>query len=186
MAIPSIQPAELAQRLAAGNVTLIDVRSPAEFAASHVSGARNVPLDQLVPAVLAALPRSGPLHVICQSGMRSRAACEQLAAAGISDVVDIAGGTSACTAAGLTLSGSGGAAFGVERQVRCIIGGGVLAGVVLALCVHPYWVALSGFFGAGLFVAGLTNLCPLALLVARMPWNRAKPAGGACCVSRSS
>lgn len=179
MAITSISPRDLH---AAGPVTLIDVRSPAEFASGHAPGARNLPLDRLDPAALGKEPRSGPLYVICQSGMRSRKACEQLAAAGLSDLVDVAGGTSAWKAAGLPVEGSGGVAFGVERQVRCIIGGGVLLGVVLALTVHPYWAGLSGFFGAGLLMAGVLDICPLALLVAVMPWNCSAPAGGSCCV----
>lgn len=185
MPIVSLQPSDLSQRLAAGPVALIDVRSPAEFASGHVPGARNMPLDRLDPAALAAEPRNGPLHVICQGGVRSRKACEQLAAAGIADLVDITGGTGAWKAAGLPLEGSGASVFGVERQVRCIIGGGVLVGAILALTVHPYWAALSGFFGAGLFMAGLTNLCPLALAVAAMPWNRSAPAAApSCCAAK--
>jgi hypothetical protein len=138
-----------------------------------------VPLDRLDAA---ALPSGRPLYVICQGGARSRKACEQLAAAGITELVDVAGGTNAWKAAGLPLEGSGGAVFGVERQVRSIIGLGVLVGAVLALTVHPYWAGLSGFFGAGLLMAGLTNLCPLALAVAALPWNRsAAPTGGSCC-----
>ena len=179
MAIACIQPRDLH---AAGPVTLIDVRSPAEFASGHALGARNLPLDRLDATALAKEPRLGPLYVICQGGTRSRKACEQLAAAGLTDLVDVAGGTNAWQAAGLPVEGSGKSSFGVERQVRCIIGGGVLIGVVLALTVHPYWVGLSGFFGAGLFMAGVLNLCPLALLVAAMPWNRSTPAAGSCCV----
>jgi rhodanese-related sulfurtransferase len=172
----TITPAAVAQRLADG-ATLIDVRTPAEFAAGHASGARNVPLDRLDPQ---GLPRD--VLVICQSGARSRQACERLAAAGL-EPVDVAGGTSGWVAAGLPLEGTGAAVFGVERQVRCIIGGGVLVGVVLAMALDPRWALLSGFFGAGLVLAGITNRCPLALLVAAMPWNRMAPAPGeACCV----
>jgi rhodanese-related sulfurtransferase len=179
MPIATIQPRDL--HALSGPIHLIDVRSPGEFASGHVAGARNLPLDRLDAAALLAEKRSGPLYVICQGGVRSRKACEQLATAGLSDLVDVAGGTTAWKAAGLPVEGTGAAIFGVERQVRCIIGGGVLAGVVLAFTVHPYWAALSGFFGAGLLMAGLTNICPLALAVAAMPWNRSAPAEGSCC-----
>jgi hypothetical protein len=54
---------------------------------------------------------------------------------------------------------------------------------VLALTVSPWFALLSGFFGAGLLMAGITDLCPLALAVAAMPWNRsAQPSSGSCCV----
>lgn len=172
----TIAPADLDRLRAAGPVEILDVRTPAEFAAVRIPGARNLPLDRLDARDLAG--RSAPLYVICQGGVRSRTACERLAEAGVAGAVDVAGGIAAWRAAGLPVEGSGRSVFGVERQVRCIIGAGVVAGAVLAITVHPWWAALSGGFGAGLFVAGLTGLCPLALLVAAMPWNRG---GGACC-----
>ena len=178
MPITTLDPQALSTRLAAGPLTLIDVRTAGEFAAGHVPGARNMPLDALDAASLG----SGPVHVICQSGVRSRQACEKLAAAGVVELIDIGGGTNAWKAAGLPIEGSGGAVFGVERQVRCIIGGGVLAGAILALTVDPWFALLSGFFGGGLLMAGITDLCPLALLVARMPWNRSAAPADGCCV----
>jgi rhodanese-related sulfurtransferase len=38
---------ELARRIEAGNVIVIDVRSPAEYAAGHISGARSIPIGEL-------------------------------------------------------------------------------------------------------------------------------------------
>ena len=38
---------ELAERLAAGDVVVVDVRPSAEFAAGHIAGARSIPIDQL-------------------------------------------------------------------------------------------------------------------------------------------
>ena len=59
--------------------------------------------------------------------------------------------------------------------------------ILLALAVHPWYAAVSGFFGAGLLMAGITDLCPLALLVAVMPWNRsAAPADSSRCISASA
>lgn len=49
--VEEVSRAELAERLAAGTVTVIDVRPVAEFRAGHVPGARSVPLDQLAAAV---------------------------------------------------------------------------------------------------------------------------------------
>lgn len=77
---------------------LLDVRGRDEFAAGHVPGALNVPLDEL-GGRLAELRTSGTISAICQSGGRSARAAEQLAAAGI-DAVSVAGGTSAWTGSG--------------------------------------------------------------------------------------
>jgi len=51
-------------------------------------------------------------------------------------------------------------------------GGMALLGAVLALLVSPWFIALSGFVGAGLMVAGATGFCGTARLLAAMPWNR--------------
>jgi rhodanese-related sulfurtransferase len=38
---------ELAERIATGDVVVVDVRPPAEFAAGHISGARSIPAERL-------------------------------------------------------------------------------------------------------------------------------------------
>ena len=187
MSISRIQPRELAPLLANGSrPTLVDVRMPQEFAARHVQGAVNLPLDQVaVPAVAALRQGPGPVYLLCAAGTRALAAAERLAAGGMTEVVVVDGGTTACVAAALPLAGSGGKVFTLERQLRTIIGTGVLAGALLAWQVHPGWIGLSAFFGGGLLFAGLTDICPLAILLAAMPWNRtpvkAGPVAKSCC-----
>lgn len=179
-----ITPQELDQlRKGAGQrVELIDVRTPVEFREVHVDFARNVPLDRLDPAALRAQLNGSaePLYVICRSGSRARQACEQLAAAGL-NVVNVEGGTAAWEAAGLPVI-RGQAAISLERQVRIAAGFLVLLGAVLALTVHPYFVGLSAFVGAGLMFAGITDTCGMAMILARMPWNQVADASeGTCC-----
>jgi hypothetical protein len=48
----------------------------------------------------------------------------------------------------------------------------VLAGSVLGFFVHPYWIGLAAFVGAGLAFAGITDTCGMGMLLARMPWNQ--------------
>lgn len=57
--------AELAARLDAGDVVVIDVRPPAEYAAGHIAGARTVPIDQLA-AQLATLPVGAEVVAYCR------------------------------------------------------------------------------------------------------------------------
>jgi hypothetical protein len=47
-----------------------------------------------------------------------------------------------------------------------------LTGVLLAHFVHGRFIWLSGFVGAGLMFAGITDFCGMGLLLARMPWNK--------------
>ena len=70
----------------------IDVREPGEYVAGHVPGVRLMPMGE-VPSRLAELPRNRPVHVICQSGNRSRAITDLLVREGF-DARSVAGGTS--------------------------------------------------------------------------------------------
>ena len=171
----TISAAELKSLCERGDpLELIDVRTPAEFRETHVAAARNVPLDRLDPLALRAEVGAGkPLYVICQRGGRGKQACEKLAAAGWTDVVNVEGGTLACEAAGVLLV-RGKKTISLERQVRIAAGALVLMGAVLALTIHPYFVGLSAFVGAGLIFAGVTDTCGMAMCLARMPWNLVK------------
>lgn len=171
---------------------LIDVRTPAEFREMHVATARNAPLDRLDPAALRRETSAGfgkPLYVICQKGGRGKQACEKLTAAGWTDVVNVEGGTLACESAGVPMV-RGKKTISLERQVRIAAGALVLTGAVLALTVHPYFVGLSAFVGAGLMFSGITDTCGMAMCLARMPWNQVKvacatpKAGSTSCCAR--
>lgn len=175
MNVRKISPLELHRRRFAGEVIhLIDVQTPKEYAGIHVEGARLEPIDRLDPAALAAefAHRNGaPLCVICQAETRSLKACAMLQEAGIEDLYCVEGGTLGWEKAGLPVM-RGEPTFSLERQVRIVAGALVLAGILLGWFVHPAFLALSAFVGAGLVFAGATGTCGMALLLARMPWNR--------------
>lgn len=65
----------------------------------------------------------------------------------------------------------------LELQAQVIIGSLILAGVALGLLVHPYWFGLSAFFGAGLIIAGITDTCLMAKLLAKISGNQCCSAG---------
>jgi len=157
-------------------IELIDVRTPVEYREIHVDFARNVPLSDLHPDTLMKERDSRePLYLICRSGNRGKQACEKFIAAGYANIVNVEGGTQAWADAGLPVT-RGKKAVSLERQVRIAAGLLVLLGAVLGWFVDPVWVWLSGFVGAGLVFAGVTDTCGMGLLIARMPWNRVKPA----------
>jgi rhodanese-related sulfurtransferase len=177
----TIAPRELADRRAAGErIELIDVRTPVEFAEVHIDFARNVPLDQLRPDSVSG-GHDGPIYLICRTGGRGRQACEKLEAAGL-NAVNVEGGTTAWEAAGLPVIRSGATVMSLERQVRIGAGSLVVVGVALGALVHPAFYALAGFVGVGLVFAGVTDWCGMAMVLAKMPWNRVTPSppGAAC------
>ena len=162
-------------------IDLIDVRMPTEFQAMHAECARNVPLDSLDPSAVMA-NRNGsadqPLYLICHSGNRSAKACRKLMDAGFGNVISVDGGMIAWDKAGLPVV-RGKKSFPLQQQVQLTAGFLTLLGAVLALLIHPYFLGLSAFIGAGLMFAGATGYCPMASTIASMPWNQCE-GGGSC------
>ena len=171
--VTTISPQQLAELCKTGKIDLIDVRTPVEFRELHTTVARNVPLDRLDPAAIMQA-RNGskdePLYLVCRSGSRGRQACEKFLAAGFTNVVNIEGGTLACVEAGLPVV-RGKKGISLERQVRIAAGSLVLLGAALSF-VHPAFIGLSAFVGAGLVFAGITDTCGMGMMLARMPWNQ--------------
>jgi len=182
--IDLIRPADLA-RLWDSNVRLavIDVRTAGEYESVHAKGAKLEPLHQLDEKRLIGSLQSPeqPIYILCKSGIRATQAAEKLLAAGLASPIVVEGGTDAWVAAGLPVERQGRGVMPLDRQMRCIIGFFTLAGSVLALSVDPRFVFIPLIMGSGLTFAGLTDICPMMNLIARMPWNRAS--GADCCSS---
>jgi hydroxyacylglutathione hydrolase len=91
---------ELRRRLAAGEVDVLDVRQPSEWADGHVAGAAFITGGEL-PQRLDDVPRTGrPVAVACGSGYRSSVSASLLEAHTDLDVINVLGGMSAWKAAG--------------------------------------------------------------------------------------
>jgi rhodanese-related sulfurtransferase len=184
----SVTVRELNRRLAAGQAAeLLDVRTPGEYAAGHVPGTKLIPLDELDPTAFC-LERGAadkPLYILCQSGGRARKAIEKLERAGVQDCVLVEGGTQAWLDAGLPVNRSESRVLPLMRQVQITIGIISATGAALALAVNPWFAVLPLITGCGLLFAGITGYCGLALLLAKMPWNRSKTCGSYCEVYKS-
>ena len=183
MTISSITPSDLVELFRNGKqIDLIDVRTPMEYQELHAVPARNVPLDQLDPTALIHARHGAtdePLYVICRSGSRGQKACERFVEAGYANVINIEGGTLAWESCGLPVV-RGKKTISLERQVRIAAGLLVCLGALLGWLVHPAFIALSAFVGAGLVFAGITDTCGMGLLLTRMPWNRGSKPTDAC------
>ncbi len=175
----SVSPHALSDLIELGEqVHLVDVRSPAEYRSGHAAGALSIPLDQLTPDLLAerlgdpTAGRKTPLYLTCKAGPRAEQAAKQLMEAGVENLYLVDGGTDSWSKAGLPMQRVG-QAISLERQVQISIGSLLLLKVLFGFTVHELFFALIPFIGAGLIVAGLTQWCGLARLIAMMPWNRA-------------
>ena len=165
-----------AVRAGASGLVVVDVRSPGEYAATHIRGSYNLPLDAL-PEVAPQLRslRGETVALVCRTGMRAGQAETLLRNAGVESARVLPGGIESWEQAGLPLD-RGRGTWAIERQVRAIAGGLVLTGVLGSLVVHRKLMWLAGFVGGGLLFAGLTDFCGMARLLMLLPYNRANRA----------
>lgn len=102
-AVEKVDAAEAVDLIEAGEHTVIDVRTPGEYAAAHVDGAENI--DVTAPTfedIVAELDKDEEYVVYCQSGNRSAQAADKMADLGFTEIVD-AGGIGELQGAGAPL-----------------------------------------------------------------------------------
>ncbi|HSK27130.1 MAG TPA: rhodanese-like domain-containing protein [Jiangellales bacterium] len=96
-----VSAAEAVTVLAEQDVTVLDVRTPEEFAAGHLPDAVNVDLaGPDFDAEVAELPTADTYLVYCRSGNRSAVAAARMAALGFTSLYDVQGGIQDWQAAG--------------------------------------------------------------------------------------
>lgn len=177
MSYSSEPSANLFQHASVAELCIIDVRTAAEVRAKSLPGAIHIPLqditaDKIQQAVQAQNNNAAKVYILCQSGRRAEIAAKQLDGKIAPQLVVIEGGIQAVERSHPALVLSQGNAISIERQVRIAAGSLVLAGVIAGVLLDTSWLALSGFVGAGLIFAGITDTCAMGLLLARMPWNK--------------
>ena len=179
----TVSPAELSATLQNGQAhQLLDVRTSPEYAAAHVPGARLMPLNELkAEAFLAKHEAGAPIYVLCQAGARAAKAIELFEDAGCTDCVLVEGGTQAWIDAGLPVHRGVSRVLPLMRQVQIVVGSLSAIGAILALAVNSWFAIVPLFLGGGLLFAGVTGKCGMALLLAKMPWNREQTGCPSCC-----
>ena len=172
MTIKNIDAKTLKKWLENDEAVIVDVREPAEHASKNISSAKLLPLGQIN---LDSIPdhEGKKLVLHCHSGKRSASACAKLLQEDPDlEIYNLEGGICAWSDSGCQTKDSGKFFLPLDRQVQIIIGLGVLTGSILGYFASEKFFLLSGFFGAGLIFAGLTGFCGLAVVMAKMPWNK--------------
>jgi rhodanese-related sulfurtransferase len=171
-----VTPDLLEQWTRQGDTVIVDVREDFEHAEERIDGAELMPLSKFDAAALRAKHGGHKVVFQCRSGRRSADAAGRYAAAD-EKVFHLAGGIEAWKASGRpVIKPKKANRIPVMRQVQIVAGSLVAVGVALGAFVHPAFLALPGFVGCGLVFAGISGWCGMAMLLGRMPWNRA---GGA-------
>lgn len=153
---------------------VLDVRSAAEYDASHIRGSYHVPLPTLAEhtdELAAHLAGGDPVVLVCKSGVRAERARRHLAAVGLSHARVLAGGVPAFAAAGGDVVRVR-QAWALERQVRLAAGALVVIGLAAGRLISPKARLLAAGIGTGLTVSALTDTCAMGAALARLPWNR--------------
>ena len=175
-----VDPALLRRWLDAGEAVLVDVREDFEHAEERIAGAHHRALTCFDAAACRGLCDGKRLVFHCKGGKRSADAARRFARPG-ERVFHLAGGIEAWKAAGMpTVRPTKAPRLGVMRQVQLIAGGLVAAGTALGAFVSPWFLAVPAFVGCGLAFAGATGWCGMAVLLARMPWNKGLSSGASC------
>ena len=84
------------------DVVVVDVRELHEYQTGHVPGAKLIPVNT-VPGRCEELPKDRDIVFVCQVGQRSALACEMAAAAGLTRLFNLEGGTGDWIKAGLSV-----------------------------------------------------------------------------------
>jgi rhodanese-related sulfurtransferase len=98
---PWVSAAEATQLINRQEAMVVDVREPAEYGASHILGAKNVPLAKMDGSGELAKRKDKPLIVYCDSGDRAAKAAAALRKLGFDKVFNLTGGIGGWTQAGL-------------------------------------------------------------------------------------
>jgi rhodanese-related sulfurtransferase len=168
----TVSPRTAADLLAAGSATLVDVREPDEHRREHVAGAALHPSSAFSVTGFPASTGRCTL-VLCRSGNRAGKVAAALRGAGRTDISVVEGGLTGWQAAGLPVVRDARAPLPIVRQVMIAAGTLIVTFTVLAAFVNPWFLAGTAFMGAGLAFAGLTGICGMATVLAKMPWNHA-------------
>ena len=159
------------------DMCILDVRTAAEVKAAGLADCLHIPLHELtaerLQSEIAAKGKNGAqIFLLCQAGRRAEMAAEQLQGKLNAELIIIEGGMNAVTQSNIPLATQGKKVIPLERQVRVVAGLLIIIGAVLGTWVNPGFYGLCAFVGAGLIFAGITDICPMGMLMAKAPWNK--------------
>lgn len=162
---------EVSTKLKAQEITLVDIRELDEYSRENIRDANHIPLSAIKEGS-AKFSSDKTVVFHCKTGNRTAVNSETLGTCVAQEAFVLEGGLDAWKAAGFDTRSNNNTPIELNRQVQITAGGLVLFGVLLGLFVHPAFVVLSGFIGAGLVYAGVSGTCGLAKLLSFAPWNK--------------
>jgi rhodanese-related sulfurtransferase len=158
-------------------MVILDVRENEEFEAEHVPDSICCPLSQfdlMAPGILKNI-KDSDVVIMCRSGNRAKMALTELKKFDVDQhkfsVYD--GGIIQWKAEGKDVKGKG-AVFPVMRQVQIVASSMIFIAFLGSRFIAHDFVYLALFVGFGLALAGYTGICPMVMILQKMPWNNKK------------
>lgn len=172
-----INVAEAIDLIKNGKAILIDVREPDEFKTEHIAYALSIPLSSLEKEFKTLdIPKDKIILFQCLKGSRGQMACERIQGLGScqNKIMNIDGGIQAWKAHDLPVIGAENQMpkLSIFRQVQIIVGLFIIISMLIGFTGFKTGFILALLFGAALFFAGITGWCGMAIVLAKMPWNR--------------
>lgn len=168
--IRTISAQELKDLMARQEIELVDVREAMEHQTGIIDGAHLIPLAQVTIDKISNFEK--PIVFYCRSGKRSFYACEKMLEEGYAkDIYSLDGGILAWNYSKNKNSKSCNF-IPLDRQMQLFSGSLILMSFFLGTYVSSLFFALCAFVGTGLLMSGLFGICPGAMIIERMPWNR--------------
>jgi rhodanese-related sulfurtransferase len=159
-------------------VQLVDVREAVEYHIENVAGFILAPLSQFSDS-MKKIDGTQHAYIMCKSGSRAAEFGEKLKKAGYDNFSIVEGGITAWINSGYDSIKSTSKVWSLERQVRVSAGFLICLGAILSIVLHTHLIFISVFVGVGLMFSGITDTCGMALMLAKMPWNKV-------CISKHS
>lgn len=155
---------------------IIDVRERDELAKEgRVEGALNIPLNELNNNLEAIknITSNETLELLCRSGSRAQIAKDKLLNLKIdaTKIKVIEGGIKGVDA-GKVIKETPKTGLSIMRQVMIVAGLMVAGFSLLGIFANPLFHWAPTAIGTALFLAGLSGICPMAILLGKMPWNK--------------
>jgi rhodanese-related sulfurtransferase len=102
-AVKQLSPTELTLQVNRDDAVVVDIRTEADFAKGHITGARQLALGDIEKQQLAGLEKhkAQPIIVVCQAGVTAQKAAASLIKQGFNKVSVLQGGMSGWTGASL-------------------------------------------------------------------------------------
>jgi rhodanese-related sulfurtransferase len=168
------------------NSIILDVRTQMEHAEKHLKCNHiHIPLHELNPSEFIAknnINENTCVYILCRSGKRAEQAALKFNLENHPNIYVIEGGILACEDCDHEIAGYNvkdpscctklKGPISLERQVRITAGVFIAIGALLGLFVHQLFTVIPLFVGCGLIFAGITDLCGMALVLTKAPWNK--------------